>query len=104
MKNKPLNIDVLVHSEWTGETEQKLLDTFHEDIVKKGRILNDCKNEKGLDWFIDRIGKKVYRTDLKMCCDNCRENAQKGVVILDAEHAEVLYTYSRELGIKYEDL
>lgn len=67
-------------------------------------FLNSIETDKDLSWYIDRIGKKVYRTDLKTCCDNCRENAQKGVVILDAEHAEVLYTYSRELGVKYEDL
>lgn len=54
-------------------------------------------------WFINRIGKRVYRCATSCDCDSCRENTEKGIVIRDEEHASHLCNASAEMGIKYYD-
>jgi hypothetical protein len=53
-------------------------------------------------WFLDRIGKRVYRTNFE-CCDHCEKVYQEGIVIIDRIHAYYLQACQRELGIKYFD-
>jgi len=56
-----------------------------------------------LGWFIDRIGKKVYR-DKDICsCKNCQLNKINGVKIIDLDHAQYLFDMQREMGVKYFD-
>jgi len=45
------------------------------------------------NWFLDRVGKRVYQTrGFATCkCDACVYEDNQGVVILDKEHAEYLY-------------
>ena len=53
-------------------------------------------------WFIDRIGKRVFRTDTK-CCAVCAEIYKNGLVIHDETHASYLNDISAELGVRYFD-
>lgn len=53
-----------------------------------------------LQWFIDRIGARVYREKLNCTCNTCQKSS---VYIRDKEHAEYLYTISVDMGILYRD-
>lgn len=56
-----------------------------------------------LGWFIDRIGKKVYR-DKDICsCEHCQLNKINGVKIIDLDHAQYLFDMQNEMGVKYFD-
>jgi hypothetical protein len=58
-----------------------------------------------LQWFIDRIGKRVFRDkDISsyICsCDICKNIFEKGLIILDKEHAQYLFDVQNETGIRY---
>jgi hypothetical protein len=54
-----------------------------------------------LQWFIDRIGKRVYR-DKNICtCEHCINVFKHGVIISDKEHAQYLFDIQNETGIRY---
>ena len=42
-------------------------------------------------WFLDRIGKKVYRNSTGCSCPSCVGSYQEGLVIADEQHAGYLY-------------
>ena len=42
-------------------------------------------------WFLDRIGKKIYRDPTSCKCDSCKKNVAHGLVITDYNHADYLY-------------
>ncbi len=51
-----------------------------------------------LKWFINRIGKTVYRDDSKcgcFCCDNIVKN---GVKIRNEQHAEYLHDVQHDFA------
>lgn len=54
-------------------------------------------------WFIDRIGKRVYRGMVSCPCESCQKAGKEGLVISDNDHANYLYDRERELGLKYYD-
>lgn len=41
-------------------------------------------------WFIDRIGKRVYRNDDKCSCESCKNVYTHGLIIQDELHASYL--------------
>lgn len=43
-----------------------------------------------LQWFIDRIGKRIYRNDVMCTCAACEGVYQEGITILDDTHAHWL--------------
>lgn len=43
-----------------------------------------------LQWFIDRIGKRVYRNHHD-CCEHCETVYKGGLIIADENHANYLY-------------
>jgi len=50
---------------------------------------------KTKEWFIERIGKKIFRDrqclrDEEDCCATCRNVRENGLVIADEEHAKYL--------------
>lgn len=47
-------------------------------------------NER-LQWFIDRIGKTVYRNDNGCSCEVCKRVFTDGVYISDNTHANYLF-------------
>ena len=53
-------------------------------------------------WFIDRIGKTIYRCDLKCACEVC-QSGKKGILITDYDHACYMNDCSGEMGINYYD-
>lgn len=54
-------------------------------------------------WFLDRIGKRVYRTKGSCDCPVCISVELNGLIISDNLHACYLYDCERELGLKYYD-
>lgn len=63
---------------------------------------------KPLQWFLDRIGKTVYRNSNGCSCAVCERVRSEGLVIDDDFHAIYVYDWylmSREAGLdlEYED-
>ena len=46
-------------------------------------------------WFMDRIGKRVYRNHHD-CCEVCEEIYKNGLIISDATHATYLHDVESE--------
>jgi len=42
-------------------------------------------------WFIDRVGKRVWRNENNCGCVDCINVHKHGLIIKDKEHAHVLY-------------
>lgn len=58
---------------------------------------------KPLQWFLDRIGKKVYRDVLECDCASCREVEKDGLLITNETHASYLCAIDQEFwaeGVK----
>ena len=53
-------------------------------------------NKKRLKWFIDRIGKKVYRNKDNCPCDMCNHVYLNGLTIINDTHASYLYDVEAE--------
>lgn len=58
---------------------------------------------KNLQWFMDRIGKRIYRYTDTDCCEHCQKVFKEGLVIADSQHADYLYTCQLEMDLVYED-
>ena len=56
-----------------------------------------------LQWFKNRIGKRIYRLTFTNCCESCSETYKKGVVISDVTHADYVYTCQNEMNLEYDD-
>lgn len=59
-----------------------------------------------LKWFTNRIGQTIYRGKTSCPCGTCAEVLEKGLKILDEQHAEYLHMIQvdlEDLGIKYSD-
>lgn len=41
-------------------------------------------------WFIERIGKRIFR-DPTECCPTCKNTAENGLIVSDEAHADYLY-------------
>jgi hypothetical protein len=54
-------------------------------------------------WFIDRIGKRVYRDKNTCHCEICKEVFEKGVIIEKEWHAIYIYNLQNELQYTYSD-
>lgn len=46
---------------------------------------------KPKQWFLDRIGKRIYRDEETCKCSSCQEFTKEGIIILNDEHAYYLY-------------
>lgn len=55
------------------------------------------------EWFLDRIGKRIYRDETSCKCSTCKEITEKGLIVTDEMHADYLAAVSWETGIKYRD-
>jgi hypothetical protein len=51
-------------------------------------------------WFIDRIGKTVYRNKTSCDCSICTKNYKNGLIIKDKDHAIYLYDCECEYNIE----
>lgn len=54
---------------------------------------------KSQQWFIDRIGKTIYRSENGCSCETCKKVHSKGLVIRDKLHASYLYDIQHEYEI-----
>lgn len=52
------------------------------------------KYKKRQQWFLDRIGKRVFRESNGCPCITCKKNTKNGIIILDEEHA--IYMHDME--------
>lgn len=57
---------------------------------------------KTLQWFINRIGKRIYRDDDNCGCATCNDVVKNGLIVIDKNHAEYLHMVNSE-GIEYRD-
>jgi len=58
---------------------------------------------KPKDWFMERIGTKIYRDDNGCDCQVCKMVERYGLIIHDEMHAQYLYDCHTEMGINYYD-
>ena len=56
-----------------------------------------------LDWFNQRIGYRVYRTNGGCQCEACTKVYKHGIVIYDIIQAKVLFDAQNDLGLFYFD-
>jgi hypothetical protein len=54
-------------------------------------------------WFIDRIGKTVYRPPVSCTCQSCIDGHLKGILISDETHADYLHCCEGEMRLRYAD-
>lgn len=52
--------------------------------------MKENKTHPRLQWFIDRIGKRVYRNKTSCECQPCAEVYANGLIINDELHADYL--------------
>jgi len=56
-----------------------------------------------LDWYLARVGKRIFRDETTCHCQHCTDVLNNGVVIRDREHAYYIHMAGGELGINYRD-
>ena len=56
-----------------------------------------------LQWFKERIGKRVYRDDVNCKCETCKSVGAHGLIIGDDTHAHYLFDCESEMGTTYRD-
>ena len=54
-----------------------------------------------MDWFTERIGKKIFRVKNPCPCTICQMVIIHGLIISDKQHAQYLFDVQNELGIEY---
>lgn len=59
--------------------------------------------EKRKKWFMERIGKRIFRAPVTCQCESCVRGHVEGIVIMDKDHAAYLQDCEAELRIRYSD-
>lgn len=54
-------------------------------------------------WFLNRIGKRIYRLTYLNCCKHCQDVYENGLFIYDRQHAIYIYDCQNEMGLEYAD-
>lgn len=55
-------------------------------------------------WFLNRIGKRIFRLTKTSCeCNSCVNVYENGTIILDKQHAEYLFLCQNEMELEYSD-
>lgn len=52
--------------------------------------MNNTTNARKV-WFLERIGKRVYRNNVSCTCSSCMHSYQEGLIIVDEQYAGYLY-------------
>lgn len=60
-------------------------------------------NKKNLEWFKQRIGKRVYRKHNFCKCGVCLNVWEHGLIINDEMHAHYLFMCESEMDLNYFD-
>jgi len=58
---------------------------------------------KEKQWYLDRVGKRIYRSEGSCNCSTCTSSKQNGLSIKDKDHADYLFNIGIDLGIVYWD-
>lgn len=53
---------------------------------------------KSKEWFVARIGKRIFRDGLGKCCATCDDVAARGLVVHDEMHADYLACCDSDFG------
>jgi hypothetical protein len=53
---------------------------------------------KSAEWFIERIGKRIYRDSQRECCSHCTKVEKEGLIIYDEQHADYLACVDMAFG------
>lgn len=79
-------------------------ETIHQKYARSAREkpTSNTVNMKNKQWFIDRIGKRVWRKN-DCDCIMCIASSEFGVLIRDEQHADYLFSLECECGFKYFD-
>ncbi len=56
-----------------------------------------------LQWFLDRIGKRIYRENNRCTCSICVDVFNNGLIVDDKFHASYLFDCQHEQGLIYVD-
>ena len=56
-----------------------------------------------LKWFLNRVGKRVFRLTYFKCCPTCQDVFDNGMVIFDEQSADYLFLCQNEQGLEYSD-
>lgn len=62
-----------------------------------------AKTNERKQWFLARIGKRVFRPKTSCTCSSCKDVYENGLVIQDEMQAVYLYDIEGSLGIRYCD-
>ena len=58
------------------------------------------EHQQRKQWFIDRIGKRVFREETSCPCESCKRISNEGLIINDEMHAiylqDIEYMYNAE--------
>uniref|UniRef100_A0A6M3MER1 Uncharacterized protein n=1 Tax=viral metagenome TaxID=1070528 RepID=A0A6M3MER1_9ZZZZ len=83
-----------------NRVKQIIADIVKTDYVDLVLNSEEMEEEK---WFINRIGKKVWRTMNTCDCLTCRKAYRDGLIIFDKMHVDYLHLCSETQGIRYFD-
>ena len=61
------------------------------------------KEKHNEQWFVDRVGKRVYRLNNNCDCCVCVAVFEHGLIISDKFHANYLFDCQNELELFYSD-
>jgi hypothetical protein len=58
-----------------------------------------------LKWFLNRIGKRIYRGDVSCPCHTCKNGTENGVIVGDEQHAYYLFLVEndKDMNVIYRD-
>ena len=57
--------------------------------------------EHSQQWFLDRIGKRIYRNKTTCKCKCCARVFREGLIVDNEQHAFYLYSCEGEMDISY---
>ena len=65
--------------------------------------MKELERPESLQWFVDRIGKLVFRNQLGCGCNSCEEAEIHGLIINTYQHAKFLYDNQYKIETRYSD-
>ena len=70
---------------------------------RRDMIAEEVEYETRLQWFKDRIGKRVYRASNGCDCPTCENIAKNGLIVADLTHAVYLLDVEAISAFEGED-
>jgi hypothetical protein len=56
-----------------------------------------------LEWFLSKIGRKIYRDKVSCPCNHCKSGEESGIGVFNKMHAQYLFDCQNEMGIEYRE-